>query len=362
MGRPERRDGPVNSAADPTGWADPARSGIPPSKAETYAAALKYVSYGTPLFPLADASKRPIIPSAHEGETLAVPCRGGCGEQGHGCYDATINPDRIDEWFHPDSDRFKGHPVAIGLATGGLFDVLDLDRKTGPDGLVVDGVETLVRYAVDHHLDLGAFDDPELMRAVWTPSGGTHLFVGPVGGAGNPAPIRGLAGCDWRARGGYVAAGPGWSAKHRRRYVPVPGFFDRQSPPCPPWLADLVRPPQRVIDMPAGIQLRRARLYAPDGRHVDGTAYAIGVLRRCRDEIAAAPDGTRNHTLNTCAFTVGQYVAGGDLRHDTAENELLGAAIQHGCSERKALGIIRSAFAAAASAPLISPPATTKRR
>jgi len=347
---------------DPAGWADPERERIRPTRDEYWQAVLTYIGLGYRVFPLAPGSKRPILPSPHRPKPgdldpsdppPKVGCKGECGLQGHGCYDATLDPDQAARWFHPDSSEFNP-PAWIGLATGGRFDVLDLDLKVGADG-TVDGVETILGHAKSSgHTDFGCLEDPDLIRGVRTPSDGCHIYLRPTPGATNHNPIKKpvlLPGVDYKAQGGYVAAPPSWSAKRQRRYTWVPGHLERATPPAPPWLSELVvpaPPPRR----PASTALSRRW----DLHTGDGSPYALAVLRGCFEDVAAAQHGSRNSTLNSKAYTLGRWVAAGELRHDIAESELVRAAIHHGDTERHALVIIRSAMAAPA------PSSTTIRR
>jgi hypothetical protein len=78
------------------------------------AAALRYASQGVPVFPLAPRSKFPLISAANGG---------------HGLHDATTDAARIQAWW-------MAHPTAnIGLKTGVVFDVIDLDSEAAVDAL-----------------------------------------------------------------------------------------------------------------------------------------------------------------------------------------------------------------------------------
>lgn len=50
--------------------------------------------------------------------------------------------------------------------------------------------------------------------------------------------------------------------------------------------------------------------------------YAQGALRRACDEIAHAPEGTRNHTLNAQSWSIGQLVKAGHLAEGEAQEAL----------------------------------------
>lgn len=321
-------------------WLDPERDSVHPTGSEMLAAVEFYAGRGWPMFPVAPRSKLPRIASPHEP---GHGCRGECGQDGHGCYDATTDMERLARWWDQYPDAL------IGFGTGHTFDVLDLDRKVS-DGQVVDGGEIIDQYADARGLDWGALVDDEAMMAVGTPGGGLHVYVQPVADARNRAPIdrRDLPGCDYRAMGGLVVAPPSWSFKRGRRYVWGPGHELRTPPPAPDWLAALVRPPVgRPVVHPARVTVAM--------RGADATPYAAKVLEEsCRD-IATAVDGTRNHALNGAAYRCGRFVAGGELAGTVAAARLVAAAVQHGANEQRAAAIVNYAFAAAVKDPARTP-------
>ena len=127
-------------------------------------AAVWYARAGIPVFPLKAGQKVPAT--------------------AHGFKDATTNLDQIRAWW-------AATPQAnIGIPTGGLFTVIDVDL---PEGY--------------HSLGLMRDADkiPPIHGRVITASGGTHLYVPPTGD-GNAAGI--LPGIDIRGLGGYVVAPP----------------------------------------------------------------------------------------------------------------------------------------------------------
>jgi hypothetical protein len=141
----------------------PARGSGPP--VNLGGAALCYARIGLAVFPLQARSK--------------IPTRGS-----HGCKDATTDEDRIIEWWtrRPDAN--------IGIATGRLVDVVDIDGRTG-------------RTSERHNREL--FATLTVYGRVNTPRPGSHLYV-PAQGVGNKAGL--LPGIDYRGIGGYVVAPP----------------------------------------------------------------------------------------------------------------------------------------------------------
>ncbi|OMC55453.1 hypothetical protein A5747_13605 [Mycobacterium sp. IS-836] len=146
--------------------------------------ALWYAKQGWPVFPLAPVGytdpRRPDF--LGDGKKPYPHTRG--------FKDATLDPDQVRRWWTdmPDSN--------IGLATGVMFDVIDIDGPTGVASLAQLGPDAL----------------PDVHGKVDTPRG-THYYVSPTGD-GNRAGVK--PGIDYRGAGGYVCAPP--SAIGDRRY------------------------------------------------------------------------------------------------------------------------------------------------
>lgn len=101
----------------------------------------------------------------------------------HGFKDASMNPDTIRAWWA------KEPTYNIGLSTGHLFDVIDVDGD--------DGIASMVEIE-----DAGQV--PPSLGVVATPRG-FHLYIQPTGD-GCATAIR--PGIDYRGIGGYVVAPP----------------------------------------------------------------------------------------------------------------------------------------------------------
>ena len=154
---------------------------------ENERAAHEYADHGWPVFPLAEGSKIPAIPSAHD---RGSPCAGECGNDGHGFRDASTDHARISAWW-------KGHPDRnIGVATGERsFDVLDIDQgKAGkPSGFK----------ALNELKRAGLI--PQYRSAIQTPGGGLHLVFKGSDQRSSRLPDHSV---DLRSEGGYVAVAP----------------------------------------------------------------------------------------------------------------------------------------------------------
>lgn len=145
-------------------------------------AARWYAKQGIPVFPCRPMDKIPLIKSPHPepAERAACPGPAACGQWGHGFADATTDLAVLHEWWE------RWPRANIGLATGHLFDVLDID---GPAGYQQAALLTL-----------------NIFGKVRTPGhGGRHWYL-PVSGRGNRAKM--ATDLDYRGKGGYVVAPP----------------------------------------------------------------------------------------------------------------------------------------------------------
>lgn len=131
--------------------------------------------YGWAVFPLIPGGKTPATPN--------------------GFKDATTDTGQIRRWWQQNPN------YNIGLPTGGLFDVVDVDVPEGT-------------FSWADLRDSGSC--PDIHGWVATPSGGWHVYVQPTG-IGNKAGW--VLGVDFRGAGGYVVAPPSVLSEHDgRRY------------------------------------------------------------------------------------------------------------------------------------------------
>jgi hypothetical protein len=290
--------------------------------------ALAAADAGWHVFPCAPGSKRPALPENWQGL-------------------ATTDPVRIRAWW-------ARRPYNIGIACGqsGLV-VIDLDvardGRDGRDGLPgldgpASGADALERLCLAHGQRY-----PAGTYTVDTPSGGSHLYF-----TAPQAPVRNSAGrlgplIDVRADGGYVV-GDG-SVIDGRRYA-ARGDFLPLALPLPAWLARLLR------EEPALPEFTRP---LPVLDRAQGRAYALAAFREETRRVAEAPVGTRNHTLNRAAFSLGQLVAAGLIPPLPVMTGLAGAAARAGLPADEARRTIRSGMAAGARKPRPSSVAGTER-
>jgi Bifunctional DNA primase/polymerase, N-terminal len=263
--------------------------------------ALAYAERGIPVLPL--HGKLPRIPAAHTpGDPLYQQCRGECGQQGHGVHDATIDPDQVRAWW-----RRWAH-ADIGLRTGVLFDVIDVDGDRGR--------QSLQRFLAEHAggMRIGG-------PRVRTGSGaGWHLYVATTG---LPDHIGVLEGVDYRAAGRYVVAPPSRHSATGRPYVWYSGRgLDTPLGEVPAALRERLTP--RPVDRhPPAVTVRPAEPGHPYGR-------AVLKAETARIATARGPGqghgGERNQVLWEAARNLYNLVAGGVLDETTVERELERAA------------------------------------
>ena len=104
---------------------------------------------------------------------------------------------------------------------------------------------------------------------------------------------------------------------------------------APDWLVKLVLPPPRPP--------RPEPTPPPDNIENYVASAAASELAA----LSAAQDGTRNHTLNKCAFSLAGFVKAGALPEDWARGQLEAHAVGAGLSAPEARGTIDSAFRSA---------------
>lgn len=237
----------------------------------TLDAALALADAGIATFPCAPNGKRPLT--------------------SRGLYAATTDRRTIRRWW-------RAAPEAnIGVPTGMHFDVLDVDRKDGRDGMPA------LRRLRDAGLLVGG------CALASTPSGGLHLYF-PPSGDGNHASRHGL---DYRGVGGYVLVPPSRIDGTPYRFTDVQP--ERAGAPLD-WQAamDLLEPPARPV--------------RPSGA-VSGCLDALAAF------VASLTPGRRNEGLFWAAHRA--------LDDGLNPWGLVGAALGTGLSESEVGRTIRSA-------------------
>ena len=149
--------------------------------------ALRYALAGYAVFPLQPNAKAPAIPSVHPaGDPLHGVCRGECGKEGHGVYDATTDVETIGEWW-------ARWPAAnIGLAIGDAHVVLDVDPRHGGD------LAALTRLGLD----------PTRTATQRTRAGGWHVVYMKPPSMAFETHLADLPGIDVLSGGRYIVVAP----------------------------------------------------------------------------------------------------------------------------------------------------------
>jgi Bifunctional DNA primase/polymerase, N-terminal len=281
-------------------------------------AALAYASRGIPVLPLHYPITRPHharpVPAGLPAAAAAWSATGcSCGDPGcaqvgkhplgqlvpHGLKEATCNRARVLAWW-------ARYPKAnIGLVTGQLFDVLDLDGPQGAAAL----------HAFAHYHDLALPAGGPVART-GRPEAGWHYYLAPAGLGRR----RGLLDqVDYQGPGGYVVAPPSRHAS---------GLAYR-------WVRDLNHP---LPELPGPL---RAELQRPAGRPAapviplpvpggPGHPYARAALAEELARVAAAPKGARNEQLWASGRNLFNFVASGALDEREVHQGLLAAAERNG--------------------------------
>jgi Bifunctional DNA primase/polymerase, N-terminal len=283
-------------------------------------AALGYAARGIPVYPVHWPR-----PSAG-GAALGCSCPRGhyCDRPAkhplvwHGVKDASCDPAQLGRWWQrwPDAN--------IGLATGIVFDALDIDGLQGMAALR-DRVPTARRR---HPGPLVA-----------TGGGGWHYWYAPSG-LGNRPP-RGLTHVDWRGLGGSVLAPPSRHASGGR-YRWLRTLDQAPLPEVPAALRELLDPYRPAPTRPP-------HTAEPD---TPGHPYGRTVLAAELAALGRATPGHRNHTLNRTAFKVYRYVAGGVL---SDEQEVTAAFTQAALSIGLRPAEVARTLASARAAGLANP-------
>ncbi|RKQ92974.1 bifunctional DNA primase/polymerase-like protein [Solirubrobacter pauli] len=230
-----------------------------------------------------------------------------------GLLQATTDPTTIAAWWKrwPDAN--------VGVRTGQLI-VVDVDGH--------DGAQSLAALEAAH-------GDLPPTRRVRTAKGEHIYFLADDHVISCSAGQLGK-GLDIRGRGGYIIAPPSQHVTgHRYAWSDL---HDLTS--LPEWLTKLLpdpkdaptrRPLPRTVAVRAGDRARRYMQAALDGE---------------LQNIARAPIGTRNMTLNRAAFRLGQLVGAGFGEFEEIAQALHVAALSSGLTEGEAGSTIRSGLGA----------------
>lgn len=274
-------------------------------------AARWYASRGIPVFPLWWPTEGP------DGQLVCACPDPKCDRQAkhpitsHGLNDATTDVAQIDQWWHR-------HPYAnIGLRTGVVFDLLDID---GPDGFA--SLEKMVA-------ELGGYPHAMSVTESGRVGGGRHYYMQPAGRKALSGGKAGVPkGIDVKGAGGYVVAAPSRHISGQRYNLTVrepSGTVTWDD--CYTYLT--TREPAPTPPTPA---VRRDPFN--DDPFSDTRGFGQAVLDRILGEMRAAVEGHRWDTFaRDCAFDLGRAIAGGTLDRASSEAALAQAARDVGLSD-----------------------------
>jgi len=229
----------------------------------------------------------------------------------HGFHDATTNAEIIHAWDWSDA--------LIGAAIGEGQVVIDVDPRNGGDDT------------------LALFPKLPRTRTTKTRSGGRHYWLL----IPNEVTLRGTLGpgVDVKRPGkGYVIVPPS------RGYLYIRGGGLAR---MPEWLLD-----ELVLQLREDVDSAAAPKFFPFEK---GTAYGVVALRNAVNELANAPEGSRNDALNKAAFGMAQLEAGGELSRAAALEALVTAAEAIGLGKWEIRNTIESGWSAGEQIPKQAP-------
>jgi len=238
---------------------------------------------------------------------------------------ATCDLDQLQRWAR----EFPGCNWRVVMEGSAIW-ALDVDAA-GADHSA-DGIKALA--------DLVAVHGPITPRPMTRSGGGgyalffKHQGEPIVGASGTPAP-----GLDPR-RGRLTVTVP--PSIHHRTGVPyrwITSPWELTPPPAPAWLLRLLASPyEPTLATPS-------RLTSGDQ---PGRPYAIGALRKAVEEVATAPAGSRNCTLNRAAWSTARFITDGLLQPSEIAEALAHAARVAGLDRLEVENTLTSALAAGA--------------
>lgn len=257
-----------------------------PTTRELYRAACDFADMGQPVFPCIATGVKAKAPLTRRG-----------------LHDGSLFRADIKAWWSRHRD------AAIGIPTGFLWDVLDVDTKNDADG----------RVHLPYLQRLGLLDGCQ--RLVRTPSGGWHLYFRASAATTNRASS--TLGLDVRGKGGYVLAPPSWI--DTTEYA---GSYEQMDDPVgatdDPLMWDLIV----SALVPLDVTSREPVSLLPSERRA-----SVGALR---EWVSVRQPGERNNALHWAVCRC--------IDNNIDPHELVEAAIVSGLAEEEVLLTIRSAM------------------
>lgn len=273
-------------------------------------AARWYAGRGIPVFPL-------WWPTEVEGQLVCACPTIGCERAAkhpitqHGLNDATTDLDQVDAWW-------RKYPHAnIGLRTGVVFDLLDID---GPEGFA--NLEKMVA-------ELGGYPHAMSVTESGRASGGRHYYMQPAGRKALSGGKAGVPkGIDVKGEGGYVVAAPSRHISGNRYTLTV-----REPSGTVDWNDVYTYLTSREL-APSPTPPKPRDPFADDPFKASSGSFGQAVLDRILGEMRSAVEGHRWDTFaKDCAFDLGRAIAGGTLDRASSEAALAQAARDVGLSD-----------------------------
>lgn len=270
---------------------------------------LKFAEGNMAILPVVSNGKKPMIPG--------------------GVHSATTSKKDLKKYF-------RAHPAAnFGIATGdasGIF-VVDVDGDAGR--------ESLSNLQAKH----GALPKTVTVRT----SNGRHYYFRSGGVTVRNSVGRIGKGIDIRGDGGYVV-GPGSVHASSAIYHFVQGHAlgEVDIAKAPKWLlrAVAVKVPHDKSDVDIGCTQP-----LPLAKVERAAVYADAALRRELDRLGKAPKHQRNHSLNRCAFKLGQFLPYGLFDPAAVADELAHVAARIGLDDHEIGPTIQSGLKAGCKRP-----------
>ncbi len=196
----------------------------------------------------------------------------------------------------------------VGVATGAVsgMDVLDIDPRHGGDTWLANNLANLPTTRTHH-----------------TRSSGLHLFFKHRAGIRNSA-NKVASGVDVRGDGGYILWWPasGFEVQNESVLADWPEFL----------ASKLLPPPRQPIPPMPSPQCSRP--------------YVQAALTSAMQTVATAPDGSRNHTLNSEVWSLARFIPTGELGAQHIATALASAALAAGLGRQETIRTIASALRA----------------
>jgi len=278
------------------------------------AAAQAYARMGIAVFPLREREKKPLafstgLSAASANDSLAA-------QRWAGEADIPIREPKFEGERLPKRIR-ANRACNVACATGEIsgFWVLDLDGPEAEEDLAS---LVAVHGELPETVEQGTGKGRHLCF-VWDPAFDVKNSAGKIG-----------RGIDVRGNGGYIVLPPSIHPGDAAKGIPPGRIYawtagksprERAFAPAPHWLLQLVCPPAPA----ASTTPAKPREFRASG---GTTRFGAATLRTACRTVAQAQPGQQQSALFGYAAFIGAYVAGGEIEHAQARNELIAAGLQ----------------------------------